>query len=152
MGYAALKPNRGLHYGWQGTDETPDGPKNAAELFTLLEEIQAADGVCCFSGMPATETRQLGVCGGHDYSVLQTKRVATGEGEIQMVLIRNPWGKVRWKGKYSHLDNESWTEEFKAASGLPGPEERGGFFWMQINDVFKHFEGVNVYTALIDSL
>jgi len=153
MGYRALKPNRGLHYGWQGHDATPDGPKTALEFFTLLEETHDAGGLCCLSGMPAAATRLLGICGGHDYSVLEVKRVEAGvslgssEEEIRMVLLRNPWGKVRWKGKYSHLDTESWTDEFKTAIGLPGPELRDGCFWMEIGDAFCHYEGVNIYTA-----
>jgi len=148
MGYKAIKPNRGLHYAWQGHDETTDGPKTAADFFNLLEEMHASGGICCMSGMPAAATVQLGICGGHDYSVLEAKRVQVSAGDVCMVLLRNPWGKVRWKGKYSHLDNESWTEEFKAALGVQGPDIRGGAFWMEVGDVFTHYEGLNAYSAI----
>jgi len=62
-----------------------------------------------------------------------------------MVLIRNPWGKQEWRGRFSRHNLESWTEDVQSALGVSGPDPRRGVFWMEVDDVFEHFEGVNVY-------
>jgi len=76
MGYCPIN-TRGLHYGWQGSDKTCDGPQSKQDLFQCLLEWDQARHICCLSGMPRKRTdkrRKLGVVGGHDYSILEVRQ------------------------------------------------------------------------------
>ena len=47
----------------------------------------------------------VGLVGGHAYAVLEVVEVLG----LRMLLIKNPWGHYRWKGRYSYDDKKSWT-------------------------------------------
>jgi calpain-7 len=30
-----------------------------------------------------------------------------------MLLLKNPWTHLRWKGRYSEMDTQNWTQEMR---------------------------------------
>ena len=67
-----------------------------------------------------------------------------------MLQMRNPWGHSGWEGKFSSTDTQSWTEELRHALGFDPAASDDGTFWIEASDMFKHFEGVNKYTRVVD--
>ena len=47
---------------------------------------------------------QVGLVGGHAYGILE----ALEYNGNHMLLVKNPWGHFRWKGKWSYGD-KNWT-------------------------------------------
>ena len=76
---------------------------------------------------------------GHAYGVLE---VVESLG-LRMLLVKNPWGHFRWKGKYSYGD-ELWTDELKAALGYDNFEQDKGVFWMDFDSVLQWFDCIDV--------
>lgn len=33
---------------------------------------------------------------------------------VRLMQVKNPWSHLRWKGNYSELDMQHWTEEMKS--------------------------------------
>ena len=65
-----------------------------------------------------------GLVPGHAYSVLK----AVEKNGKRFVLIRNPWGKTEWNGKWSDGSAE-WTPEWMIALGHRFGND--GLFWME---------------------
>lgn len=57
--------------------------------------------------------------------------------------MKNPWSHLRWKGNYSELDANNWTEELKAMLGYdPNLAEQvdNGIFWIDFGSVIRFFD------------
>ena len=148
MGFEALN-SHGLHVGWQGDDKTDDSPSSAETCFELLSQWHLAGCICCLSGFDQEFSRShdSGIVGGHDYSLLRIEQPTPG---LCMLQMRNPWGHSGWDGKFSSTDTQSWTEELRHALGFDPAASDDGTFWIEASDMFKHFEGVNKYTRVVD--
>uniref|UniRef100_A0A8C0NEU0 Calpain 14 n=1 Tax=Canis lupus familiaris TaxID=9615 RepID=A0A8C0NEU0_CANLF len=79
-----------------------------------------------------------GLVGGHAYTLTGIRKVTCKHGPEYLVKLRNPWGKVEWKGDWS--DSSSTWE-------LLSPKEKilllrksdDGEFWMTLKDFQTHF-------------
>jgi len=57
---------------------------------------------------------------------------------VNIVNLRNPWGKFEWKGAWGD-DSSNWTPELKKQVGfVDGGDD--GLFWMSLDDFRKHFQ------------
>ena len=57
------------------------------------------------------------------------------------MLVKNPWARLRWKGRFSVLDRTSWTPELqRALNYVPSDEaaaKDNGIFWIDWNSVLQ---------------
>ncbi|XP_053162851.1 calpain-14 [Hemicordylus capensis] len=79
-----------------------------------------------------------GLVAGHAYTVTGIRKVTCKHGHENLVRLRNPWGKVEWKGDWSDSSGK-WE--------LLSPKEKillrrnydDGEFWMSVQDFKTHF-------------
>eukprot|EP00048_Salpingoeca_helianthica_P009240 m.132646 g.132646 ORF g.132646 m.132646 type:complete len:1072 (-) comp14815_c0_seq1:35-3250(-) len=83
------------------------------------------------------EADRAGLVPTHAYALLDMQEVA---GQ-RLVLLRNPWDHLRWKGRFSPSDTASWTPELQRALKYDLEAARkvdNGTFWMDWFSA-KHF-------------
>ncbi|KAJ3247153.1 hypothetical protein HDU77_008703 [Chytriomyces hyalinus] len=100
------------------------------DLFWKEEFMQMSKGKIFFLSMYSNSN---GLYGGHEYSVL---KAVEAKGK-RLVLIRNPWGKAEWHGKWSDGSVE-WTPEWMQILNHTFGDD--GKFWMEYNDVLRQFD------------
>ena len=62
-----------------------------------------------------------------------------------MVLVKNPWSHMRWKGKYSPEDTKNWTPQMRRALryDLHGANQNdNGIFWIDYDSLVTNFNGL----------
>jgi calpain-7 len=64
--------------------------------------------ITCGTG-PIEDEDAIGLASCHAYAILE---IIEAYGH-RMLLVRNPWGHFRYKGKFSVEDHGSWTPELK---------------------------------------
>lgn len=73
--------------------------------------------------------------------MIAAKEVTYKGEKVQLVNLRNPWGKTEWQGAWN--DNDSrWTPALKKECNWVGADD--GAFWMPIEDFTKHFSEVSI--------
>lgn len=104
---------------------------------------------------PDAEARRLGHVEGvsvstglvarHAYPVLGCRRI----GQHRLLHLKNPWGRIRWRGRFAPGDAEGWNDVMTAGGirrladifGFDpmanGPDD--GHFWIGWEDLLKHF-------------
>ena len=84
------------------------------------------------------EEERCGLVSGHAYAVL---RVVEVEG-WRMLQVKNPWGRVRWKGRFSPADTVNWTPKLKRAlnyDAATATQFDNGVFWIDYGAVRQFF-------------
>ena len=81
---------------------------------------------------------------GHAYAVLNVVQANDG---TRLLLLKNPWGRQEWKGRYSCYDHSNWTpllrEEFGYTPRSVEAKE-DGVFWISWHDILKYFENFHL--------
>ncbi|KAL8450454.1 hypothetical protein Emed_002542 [Eimeria media] len=120
--------NRGLRDGrcvaCLGTSEVFDAAPSGLEF---------PEGVSVSSGIVAR----------HAYSVLRHAEVMG----FRLLYVKNPWGCMRWRGRFSPADKKTWTHELKTAlnydPAVAGKDDCG-CFWIEWLDVVRWFSHLYV--------
>jgi len=86
----------------------------------------------------------LGLLENHAYGVLNCAEPIPG---IRLICVRNPWGRLEWKGKYSDNSAE-WTPELMAALNVKFEDD--GLFWMSYEDFTTYFNQLIILRLLTD--
>ena len=83
---------------------------------------------------------------GHAYSILKVVEASDSNGDVQLVQLRNPWGKQEWKGAFSDSDKKSWTRRLRNALNYDpdNADSDDGSFWMSFNDFTTNFENIYI--------
>lgn len=84
-----------------------------------------------------TASTDLGLVNGHAYSLLDFKKV---DGEW-IFMIKNPWGKFEWNGKYSDADTASSLQH--QVFGISPSDD--GIFLMSAAELFARCEGIDIF-------
>ena len=88
--------------------------------------------------MNRREEGESGMAGEHAYAVINLKE----ENGRRLFLIKNPWSEASsWKDS----DNTRYKDNTIELSGNTVTQSRlvrSGIFWMEINDIFQHFETI----------
>ena len=91
--------------------------------------------------MSESRAEVLGLVPTHAYAVLDV-REACG---VRMVLVKNPWSHMRWKGKYSPEDTESWNDNMRKTlryDQIGAMQRDNGIFWIDYESMCSSFNGL----------
>ena len=71
----------------------------------------------------------------HTYTILRATETKINGKRVRLLLLRNPWGKVKWNGAYSEN-----SKEYKELEGKMNVEigREGGKFLMNYEDFLVH--------------
>ena len=79
---------------------------------------------------------------GHAYSIMKLfKFTHSQKGNTVLLKLRNPWGKLEWKGDWSD-DSPLWTEELKKLCGYK--KRNDGIFFMAMTDFVNYFSDIAI--------
>jgi len=87
------------------------------------------------------EEDKIGLVSTHAYALLQVRDVLG----LQLVQLKNPWSKLRWKGAYSVHDTKRWTPELRktlAYDQTGAMQHDNGVFWIDYASLQRFFQGV----------
>eukprot|EP00966_Prymnesium_polylepis_P216249 5006124-Prymnesium_polylepis.2 len=87
------------------------------------------------------EAERVGLVPTHAYAVLQVRQ-AQG---VQLLQLKNPWAKVRWRGAYSVNDTQRWTASLRSElqyDQMGAMQHDNGVFWIDYASMRKFFAGV----------
>ncbi|KAG2237583.1 hypothetical protein INT48_004485 [Thamnidium elegans] len=93
--------------------------------------------------MTEEEATEQGLVPTHAYAVIDIKNVL-GKRLLQ---VKNPWSHKRWRGPYSHLDTQVWTDELKSCLNFdPDLAEKtdDGIFWIDFESVCEKFTSIHL--------
>jgi len=84
-----------------------------------------------------------GIVTGHAYTVLNVYE--DDEDELRLVELRNPWGRVMYKGNWGPGCHKWNSEEGRKAKSVVGPTSaQEGHFWMAWEDFVLCFHSVDI--------
>lgn len=86
--------------------------------------------------------KELGLVTEHSYGIISAATVTDSAGnECNICKLRNPWGNFEWSGDWGD-ESDKWTEEAKTQLNVT--TENDGTFWMDIQDMKKYFDRVQL--------
>ncbi|NXP33478.1 CAN14 protein, partial [Leiothrix lutea] len=90
------------------------------------------------SCMQTTKVLKNGLVAGHAYTVTGIRKVTCQYGPENLVRLRNPWGKIEWKGDWSD-SSYKWELLSPKEKILLRKNKEDGEFWMSLRDFKIHF-------------
>ncbi|KAM3861055.1 LOW QUALITY PROTEIN: calpain-3b [Diretmus argenteus] len=103
----------------------------------------------------AMESRtDLGLVRGHAYSItgLQECDEVKKDTKIRLIRLRNPWGRVLWKGPW-RADSKEWAMISTAdRDNLKKQTVQESEFWMSFDDFKRHFTKLEMCNLTPDTL
>ncbi|NXY21271.1 CAN14 protein, partial [Atrichornis clamosus] len=91
--------------------------------------------------LPCIQTTKVlknGLVAGHAYTVTGIRKVTCQYGPENLVRLRNPWGKIEWKGDWSD-SSYKWELLSPKEKILLRKKKEDGEFWMSLRDFKIHF-------------
>ena len=76
-----------------------------------------------------------GILDDHSYAIVDIHTINTEKGEIQLIKLRNPWGKGEWAGEWNS-GSSSWTQEIKDQISYSEDET---ILYISLQDYAKQF-------------
>ncbi|XP_010076693.1 PREDICTED: calpain-14-like, partial [Pterocles gutturalis] len=92
----------------------------------------------CQTHLGATKVLKNGLVAGHAYTVTGIRKVTCQDGPENLVRLRNPWGKIEWKGDWSD-SSYKWELLSPKEKILLRKKKEDGEFWMSLQDFKIHF-------------
>ena len=87
----------------------------------------------------------MGLLVDHAYSLLRVVSVATPNGRngghARLVMLRNPWGKLEWRGEWSDA-SPLWTPQLRKSLDQRKNAGDDGTFWMAYDDFLDYFRSI----------
>ena len=115
----------------------------------VFEQILAYDGMDYIMTAGALEAenmdelRDVGLVAAHAYGLIAAKKITDKDGdEARLLLLRNPWGKFEWTGKWND-NSDCWTPELKEEVGFVEDDD-DGLFWICFEDMKEYFRSVSI--------
>uniref|UniRef100_A0A8C1UUC2 Zgc:85932 n=1 Tax=Cyprinus carpio TaxID=7962 RepID=A0A8C1UUC2_CYPCA len=129
----------------------PDHRKLGSFLRPLLQKGALIN--CANSKGSFEKSNELGILFRHAYSVTGLETIKTTVGSVELVRIRNPWGKAEWEGPWSDKKGIEWNmvsaEEQRRVQRI---QQEDGEFWMSLADFCQNFETMEVCHLSQDTL
>ncbi|XP_040286539.1 calpain-14 [Bufo bufo] len=110
-----------------------------ADLWQIM--MRAAYSGClmgCQTRSGPERVLENGLVAGHAYTVTAIRSVTCKSGTENLVRLRNPWGKIEWKGNWSDSSSK-WDQLSLKERLLLRKTREDGEFWMSIEDFEAHF-------------
>ncbi|KFV12931.1 Calpain-14, partial [Tauraco erythrolophus] len=96
--------------------------------------------------LPCIQTTKVlknGLVAGHAYTVTGIRKVTCQYGPENLVRLRNPWGKIEWKGDWSD-SSYKWELLSPKEKILLRKKKEDGEFWMSLRDFKIHFVDLTI--------
>ncbi|CRH00735.1 calpain, putative [Plasmodium relictum] len=119
-----------------------DGIKKG-KCVVCLGTLELKDAAPSGLDYPEGVSMSTGIVTRHAYSILNIET----HNEDKLLYIKNPWGCIRWKGKYSHYDVTTWTKELQRKLNYSLEKAKSkddGCFWIPWKDVVKYFSHIYI--------
>ncbi|XP_072525091.1 calpain-9 [Salminus brasiliensis] len=108
---------------------------------------------CANTQGPLEKRNELGILFKHAYTVTGLETVRTKYGPVELVRVRNPWGKVEWEGPWSDSKGVEWSSVSRVEQQrLERVAVEDGEFWMSVSDFRQNFEVMEVCHLSDDTL
>ncbi|OCT68063.1 calpain-2 catalytic subunit [Xenopus laevis] len=92
-----------------------------------------------------------GLVKGHAYSIIATWEIQKNSKKISLLRLRNPWGRVEWKGNWSD-DSALWSEVDPEIRQKLQVRSEDGEFWIQMEDFLRFFDILEVCNLTPESV
>mmetsp|Transcript_26205 Transcript_26205/g.51452 ORF Transcript_26205/g.51452 Transcript_26205/m.51452 type:complete len:549 (-) Transcript_26205:201-1847(-) len=112
------------------------------KLWRLLKSgMETGDFLATVATPPMSrdEAERLGLVELHAYAVLE---ILEAEGQ-RLLMLKNPWSRKRWRGKFSPEDEQSWTPGLKYLlhfDSLTSMNKDQGLFWIDFDSLCSVFD------------
>lgn len=96
---------------------------------------------CSTAALAADEAERLGLVPSHAYAVLRVEEV----GQHRLLLLKNPWSRVQWRGPFSPNDSARWTPALRRRLGYDQEMAQNydnGVFFIDYDSLCSHFGAV----------
>ncbi|NWX02147.1 CAN14 protein, partial [Caloenas nicobarica] len=97
----------------------------------------------CQTHLGTTKVLKNGLVAGHAYTVTGIRKVTCQYGPENLVRLRNPWGKIEWKGDWSDKSYK-WELLSPKEKILLRKSKEDGEFWMSLRDFKIHFVDLTI--------
>ncbi|XP_074140836.1 calpain-14 [Sminthopsis crassicaudata] len=134
-----------------GVTATIQLAKAPSDLWDILTRVAAKRALIgCQTHSGKERILNNGLVDSHAYTVTGIRKVTCHNRPEYLVRLRNPWGKVEWKGDWSDRSNK-WDLLNPKEKILLLRKDEDGEFWMSFNDFKFHF-GSLVFCQLTPDL
>ncbi|XP_032870208.1 calpain-9-like [Amblyraja radiata] len=123
-------------------------PKNLWKFLKKL--LDKGSIICCAKPGPVGVLSERGIISGHAYSVTGVDQVQQRADRVELVRVRNPWGRVEWNGAWSDGSTEWSTVSDKHRPQTVHLED--GEFWMSVEDFKSNFGSVEICHVSLEQL
>ncbi|KAJ7414591.1 Calpain-14 [Willisornis vidua] len=113
-----------------------EAPPDLWDILTRATYSRSLMGCQTHSG--TTKILKNGLVAGHAYTVTGIRKVTCKYGPENLVRLRNPWGKIEWKGDWSD-SSYKWELLSPKEKILLRKNKEDGEFWMSLRDFKIHF-------------
>ena len=93
------------------------------------------------NSLSSAEADRIGLVTGHAYAVLDAKEVHG----YKLLLVKNPWAHVRWKGPFCPEDTKNWTPKLRKALSydqVGHMQMDNGIFWIDYGSLLKYYDTI----------
>ncbi|KAF4657454.1 hypothetical protein FOL47_008441 [Perkinsus chesapeaki] len=89
-----------------------------------------------------SESARTGLASRHTYAILE---VGEFKGH-RLLMLKNPWSSLRWRGRFSPEDKDSWEDEdlrqMLHYDQLTSVDYDRGLFWIDFESLVRYFDSV----------
>ncbi|KAM7395233.1 hypothetical protein PAMA_006817 [Pampus argenteus] len=133
--------------------ELSEAPK---ELYNIMRKaLQRGSLMGCSIDVTSSsemESRtEFGLVRGHAYSIIGLEETEKDK-RIRLIRLRNPWGRVLWKGPWCPNSKEWSTISIADKDNLKKQTVETSEFWMSFDDFKKHFTKLEMCNLTPDTL
>ncbi|XP_035883695.1 calpain-14 isoform X1 [Phyllostomus discolor] len=114
-----------------------EAPGNLWDILTRATYSKTLIG--CQTHAGSERMLENGLVDGHAYTVIRIWKVTCNHEPEYLVKLRNPWGKVEWKGDWSD-SSSTWDLLSPKEKIVLWRKDNDGEFWMTLKDFKTHFK------------
>ncbi|CAF1014270.1 unnamed protein product [Brachionus calyciflorus] len=83
-----------------------------------------------------------GLVKGHAYTISKIALIEQNGKDVRLIRLRNPWGRIEWKGAWSDHSKEWNFLDKDLKNALEFKQENEGEFWMGFDDFLYFFDSI----------
>ncbi|KAL8185564.1 UNVERIFIED_CONTAM: Calpain-14 [Gekko kuhli] len=121
------------------TIKLAEAPPDLWDILTRATYSRSLIG--CETHLGKTRVLENGLVAGHAYTMTGIRKVTCKHGPEYLVRLKNPWGKVEWKGDWSDGSGK-WELLSPKEKILLRRNDDDGEFWMSLQDFKIHFDNL----------